>query len=209
VTEGWTRLSAGDGAKGPRWYDWLWLPLAAPWQPDWRRGLLVRRHLSEPTELTAYVGFAPHATPLATVVQVAGSRWTIEQCFDEAKGAVGLDHYEGRSWTGWYRHITLALWAYALLTVLRAVHLPTDAAPKKTLAQPAPSSLAAFKAARGLYHCVSMRCDASCGTSCWPHSSAWNAFWPGRRGAAGIKALPNIGTISDAQFHNYNCSTKR
>jgi SRSO17 transposase len=55
-----------------------------------------------------------------------------------------------RSWTGWYRHITLAMWAYALLTVLRAVHLPTEEAPKKTLPQPAPSSLAAFKAARGL-----------------------------------------------------------
>src|SRR5262249_44313457 len=78
--EGWTRLSAGDGAKGRRWYDWLWLPLAAPWQPDWRRWLLVRRRLSDPTELTAYVVFAPHATPLATVVQAAGSRWTIEQC---------------------------------------------------------------------------------------------------------------------------------
>ena len=62
ATEGWTRLSAGDGAKGPRWYDWLWLPLAAPWQPDWRRWLLVRRSLSDPTELTAYVVFAPHAT---------------------------------------------------------------------------------------------------------------------------------------------------
>jgi len=148
--EGWTRLSAGDGAKGPRWYDWLWLPLAAPWQPDWRRWLLVRRRLSDPTELTAYVVFAPHATPLATVVQAAGSRWTIEQCFEEAKGAVGLDHYEVRSWTGWHRHITLALWAYALLTVLRAVQLPTEEAPKKTLAQPAPRSLAAFKAARGL-----------------------------------------------------------
>jgi len=150
--EGWTRLSAGDGAKGPRWYDWRWLPLAAPWQPDWRRWLLVRRSLSEPTELTAYVVFAPHTTPLATVVQVAGSRWTIEQCFEEAKGAVGLDHYEVRSWTGWHRHITLALWAYALLTVLRAVQRPPEEAPKKTLSQPAPSSLAAFKAARGLCH---------------------------------------------------------
>jgi SRSO17 transposase len=151
-TEGWTRLSAGDGAKGLRWYDWMWLPLAAPWQPTWRRWLLVRRSLSDPMERTAYVVFAPHATPLATVVQVAGSRWTIEQCFEEVKGEVGLDHYEVRSWTGWYRHITLAMWAYALLTVLRAGQLPTEEAPKKTLSQPVPSSLAAFKAARGLYH---------------------------------------------------------
>ena len=143
-------MSAGDGAKGPRWYDWTWLPLAAPWQPAWRRWLLVRRSLSDPTALTAYGVFAPQATTLETVVPVAGSRWTVERCFEEAKGEVGLDHYEVRSWTGWYRHITLAMWAYALLTVLRAVQLPTEEAPKKTLPQPAPSSLAAFKAARGL-----------------------------------------------------------
>ncbi len=60
--EGWTRLSAGDGAKGPRWYDWRWLPLAVPLEPGWRRWLLVRRSLSAPTELTAYVVFAPQAT---------------------------------------------------------------------------------------------------------------------------------------------------
>jgi SRSO17 transposase len=149
-TEGWERLSAGDGTKGPRWYDWCWLPLAAPWQSDWRRWLLVRRSLRDPAELTAYVVFAPHATTLATVVQVAGSRWTIERSFEEAKGEVGLDHYEVRSWTGWYRHITLAMWAYALLTVLRAVQRPPKEAPKKMWTQPPPSSLATFKAARGL-----------------------------------------------------------
>ena len=98
--------------------------MAAPLQLHWRRWLLVRRSLSDPTELTAYVGFAPHGTVLETVVQVAGSRWTVEQCFEEAKGEVGLDQYEVRSWTGWHRHITLAMWAYALLTVLRVAHLP-------------------------------------------------------------------------------------
>ena len=77
-------------AKGPRWYDWMWLPLAAPLQPHWRRWLLVRRSVSDPTELTAYVVFAPQVTVLATVVQVAGSRWTVERCFEEAKGEVGL-----------------------------------------------------------------------------------------------------------------------
>jgi len=89
--EGWCRLSAGDGAKGPRWDDWQWLPLAAPLPPDWRRWLWVRRSLSDPTARTAYVVFAPHAAVLATVGQVAGSRWTVERCFEEAKGEVGLD----------------------------------------------------------------------------------------------------------------------
>jgi SRSO17 transposase len=122
--EDWCRLKAGDGTKGPRWSDWRWLPLAAPLQPDWCRWLLVRRSLSDPTERTAYVVYAPQTTALATAVQVVGRRWTIEQCFEEAKGEVGLDQYEVRHWTGWYRHITLAMWAYALLTVVRAAHLP-------------------------------------------------------------------------------------
>src|SRR5215510_3030174 len=148
--DGWCRLSVGDGAKGPRWYDWCWLPLARPRLSAWRRWLLVRRSLSEPTALTAYVVFAPEATTLATMAQVAGRRWTVEQCFEEAKGEVGLDQYEVRSWTGWYRHITLAMWAYALLTGLRATQLPREEAPKKMLSQPIPSSLAAFKATRGL-----------------------------------------------------------
>ena len=143
-------MSAGDGAKGPRWYDWRWLPLATPLQPAWRRWLLVRRSLSDPTELTAYVVFAPHGTVLATVVQVAGSRWTVERCFEEAKGEVGLEQYEVRSWTGWYRHMTLAMWAYALLTALRAAHLPAAPPLKKISQGSTRSSLTAFKTSRGL-----------------------------------------------------------
>jgi SRSO17 transposase len=148
--EGWTRLSAGVGSKGPRWYDWRWLPLADPVDPAWRRWLLVRRSLSTPTELTAYVVFAAQATTLAEVVRVAGTRWTIESGFEAAKSEVGLDHYEVRSWTGWYRHITLVMWALALLTVLRAGTIAVEAL-KKSLEPPQEtSSLAVFKASRGL-----------------------------------------------------------
>jgi SRSO17 transposase len=130
--EGWQRHSAGAGAKGPRWYDWCWLPLASPMPPAWRRWLLVRRSLRAPTELTAFGVFAPQATTVPEAVQVAGTRWTIESSFEAAKGAGGLAHYEVRSWTGWYRHITLAMWAYALLAGGRAWHLPQAiAAPKK------------------------------------------------------------------------------
>jgi SRSO17 transposase len=148
--EDWCRLQAGDGTKGPRWYDWRWLPLAAPLQPHWRRWLLVRRSLSDPTERTAYVVCAPETTTLATVVQVVGRRWTIERCFEEAKGEVGLDQYEVRHWTGWYRHMTLAMWAYALLTVLRAAHLPTAPPLKKISQGSSGSSLTVFKTSRGL-----------------------------------------------------------
>jgi SRSO17 transposase len=127
--EGWTRASAGAGAQGPRWYDWCWLPGAAPLQPDWRRWLLVRRSVEEPTALTACLVFAPHNTPLVEAVQTAGTRWAIESSFEAAKQEVGLDQYEVRSWTGWYRHITVAMWAYALLSVVRARHLQEPSLP--------------------------------------------------------------------------------
>jgi SRSO17 transposase len=148
--DGWSRLSAGDGSKGPRWYDWRLLPLAAPLEPGWCRWLLVRRSISDPRELQAYVVFAPQDTPLAEVVRVAGTRWTIESCFEAAKSEVGLDHYEVRSWTGWYRHITLAMWALALLTVLRAGAVAVEAFKKSLPPTQERSSLAAFKASRGL-----------------------------------------------------------
>jgi SRSO17 transposase len=117
--EAWQRLSAGDGATGPRLYDWYRLPLVPPLQAGYERWCLVRRSLSDPDELQAYVAFAPAGTDLATLVQVAGRRWTIEVAFEAAKGEVGLDQYEVRSWTGWYRHVTLALFAQAVLTVVR------------------------------------------------------------------------------------------
>jgi SRSO17 transposase len=81
------------------------------------------------------VVFAPQATSLGELVRVAGSRWTIESSFEAAKGEVGLDDYEVRSWTGWYRHITLAMWAYALLTVLQAGAIAVEMLKKGLLAE--------------------------------------------------------------------------
>jgi SRSO17 transposase len=148
---GWERLSAGAGSKGPRWYDWMRLDLHNPAEADFTRWLLVRRSISDPSEVTAYVTYAPAATTLPQLVRVAGMRWTVEESIQTGKGEVGLDHYEVRSWTGWYRHMTLAMWAQAFLAVVRAERgLPV--APKKGRLIPAgPSSLMAFKARRGLY----------------------------------------------------------
>ena len=146
--EGWARLSAGMGSKGPRWYDWLRIEASAPQQGGWQRWVLLRRSITEPTEVTAYLAYAPAATSLAEVVRVAGMRWTVEESLQTAKGEVGLDHYEVRSWTGWYRHITLAMWAQAFLAVVRT-ETATDVAPQKG-AQRLKTSLARFKANRRL-----------------------------------------------------------
>src|SRR5215217_8935662 len=118
--EGWQRLSAGKGSKGERLYDWLRVALNNPLQEGFRRWLLVRRQIEDPDELTAYIVFAPEQTSLQELARVAGSRWKIEEAFEEAKGEVGLDHYEVRSWVGWYRHVTLAMFAHAFLAVIRA-----------------------------------------------------------------------------------------
>src|SRR5947209_1224827 len=117
--EGWRRLSAGEGAKGPRLYDWAYTPYRGGAPAGWEKGLLVRRKLDEPDELAFHLTLAPEGTGLATLVRVAGTRWTIEACFEAAKGEVGLDQYEVRSWTGWHRHVTLAMLAHAYLAVVR------------------------------------------------------------------------------------------
>ncbi|GAC1564280.1 MAG: IS701 family transposase [Herpetosiphon sp.] len=148
-SEGWTHYSAGAGSKGPRWYDWLRLDLRDPVQDGWKRWLVIRRSKSDLTGVTAYVVYAPAASTLAEQVRVAGMRWTIEESIQIAKGEVGLDHYEVRSWTGWYRHITLAMWAQAFLTVIRA-ETGAAAVPKKRGQATMTRSLTHFKAHRGL-----------------------------------------------------------
>lgn len=120
----WRRLAAGAGTKGPRWYDWARVRLArlqlTVEERRWEHWLLVRRSRHDPTDLAYYVVFAPAGTSLRTLARVAGQRWRIEQSFELAKGEVGLDHYEVRRWDGWYRHVTLAMFALAYLAVLRA-----------------------------------------------------------------------------------------
>ncbi len=124
--DAWQRRSAGDGAQGPRWYDWAWLPLDGTSPRGWGRWLLARRSVSDPTEVAYYRVFAPAGTPLDEVVRAAGSRWAIEEGFERAKGEVGLDQYEVRGWTAWHRHITLALLAHAYLEVTRLAASQAD-----------------------------------------------------------------------------------
>jgi SRSO17 transposase len=134
----WRRLSAGDGAKGPRLYDWAWLPDRSLAAAGWQKGLLIRRSLAEPDKLTFYLTLAPAATSLAELVRVAGTRWTIEACFEAAKGEVGLDQHEVRSWTGWHRHVTLAMLAQVYLTVVRqaAIGGTADGRPRRRAGAP-------------------------------------------------------------------------
>ena len=130
-------------------------------------------------------------------MRVAGSRWTIESGFEAAKGEVALDHDEVRSGTGWYRHITLAMWALALLTVMRAGTIAVEALNNSLRPSQEANPLAAFKARCGLGLPLSvperrrllwplaLGCPRPLVTSC-----------PGRSGAGGIRLLPRTTMIN-------------
>jgi len=121
--QAWIPLSAGEGSQGPRLYEWAWLELAVQAEEEARgRGswLLIRRSLSDPSKRAYYRVSAPVGTTQEAAVSVAGRRWSIEEGLEETKGEVGLDQYEVRGFRAWYRHITLALLAHAVLVVTKA-----------------------------------------------------------------------------------------
>jgi SRSO17 transposase len=122
----WKRLSAGNGTKGPRLYDWAYIELAdlkaEEYNDDltglWTRGLLIRRTLAD-GDLAFFSTWCPADTPIDTLVQVEGQRWAIEDAFETAKTELGLTHNETRSWHGWHRHVSLVMLAFAMMAVVR------------------------------------------------------------------------------------------
>ena len=122
----WNRLSCGDGAKGPRVYDWAMVATTSP-----RHHLLVRRSLTDPTDLAFFYVHVPEGRPaaLSDLVKIAGIRWAVEEDFANAKDAVGLDHTQARCYRSWRRHIVLAMAALALLAVISALDRRTHPAP--------------------------------------------------------------------------------
>ena len=117
--EAWATLSAGTGSKGERLYDWACIRLPYESASGMAHWLVARRNLADPSEIAYFRTFGPGDTSLDELVRVAGMRWPIEESFEAAKGIVGLDQYEVRKWTAWYRHVTLALLAHAYLEVTR------------------------------------------------------------------------------------------
>ena len=115
----WQRTSAGEGSNEPPLYDWARVSLRT-WEylEEWN-WLLVRRNIADPADLTYYACFSRADVPLAELARVAGHGWIIADALKEARQEVGLDQYEVRGWTGWYRHITLAMLAHAVLTIAR------------------------------------------------------------------------------------------
>jgi SRSO17 transposase len=166
----WQRLSAGEGTKGARLYDWAYLELADleadEFNPTlsgtWTRGLLIRRNLADGA-LAYFSTWCPAGTRIETLVAVEGQRWSIEDAFETAKTELGLDHNETRSWHGWHRHVSLVMLAYATLARVRQ---RANQAPPKTPPRPRPPS----SAGRSRRSAASRR-DSPSGASTPPTSS--------------------------------------
>jgi SRSO17 transposase len=118
--QAWHALSAGEGTKGARLYEWTRLPITQPKEDGFQRWLLARRSLRHPDAIAYYFANAPVQTTLAELAAVAGLRWTIEECFLRAKDDLGLDHCEARSWHGWHRHMSMVMAAAAFLVKVSA-----------------------------------------------------------------------------------------
>jgi SRSO17 transposase len=130
----WQQLSAGDGAKGPRLYDWAYIQTADPALPEDSQGanwLLIRRPIrTSPAAKAGYAFYRAHApapVPLRALVAVAGTRWKVEEGFAGGKELTALDQHQVRSWASWMRWTVLAMLAHAFLSVMTA----TQPAPER------------------------------------------------------------------------------
>jgi SRSO17 transposase len=134
----WQRLSAGEGTKGARLYDWAYLELADLEANEyrvgsvglWTRGLLIRRNIADGA-YAFFTTWCPAGTGIQTLVAIEGRRWMIEDSFETAKNELGLDHNESRSWHGWHRHVSLVMLAFAMMATIRQ-HANRPAPLKKT-----------------------------------------------------------------------------
>jgi SRSO17 transposase len=124
----WQPISAGQGAKGPRYYDWAWISIPNIDDRAGHRWLLIRRN-RRTGELAYYRCYAAQPVPLHELVRVAGQRWTVEESFQASKGLAGLDQHQVRRWTSWQRWTILTMLAYAFLATLAVTERANYPAP--------------------------------------------------------------------------------
>ena len=131
----WQVHLVGDTGERRPW-EWACLELTADPQKGMNRWLLARRSSEDPDDLAFYQAYGPEDTPVEELVRICQDRWAIESAFKEAKGEVGMDHYEVRRWEAWYRYITLCLLVYAFLVVTRLAASCEDTGGKKGISIP-------------------------------------------------------------------------
>ena len=117
--DAWKTVTIVAGAPSADQQVWACLPLSEACAPGMRRWLLIRRAGDDGDDLRFFLAYGPEDTSEAELLRVCGVRWQIEECFAQAKGEVGLDQYEVRTWDAWHRFVTLCLLAHAGLVAMR------------------------------------------------------------------------------------------
>ncbi|GAA3266490.1 hypothetical protein GCM10020218_003590 [Dactylosporangium vinaceum] len=128
----WKRISCGPGAHGQRFYDWARLDVRPEWSYGFGHWVLARRSISDPTDIAYYHCYAPARTTLTRLAQIAGHRWPVAECFQQAKNQAGLDQHQVRDWRAWYAHITLSMATHALLTAAGTLAAQANPTPQQT-----------------------------------------------------------------------------
>jgi hypothetical protein len=113
----WYRRKVSEGAKGPIEYEFTRrrVVIAKDGLPEKTVWLLIRRSIGPNRQYSFYISNAPSTIRLNTLVWLSGLRWAIEQCFEEAKTELGMDHYEVRKFPGWHHHILTCMLAHFFL----------------------------------------------------------------------------------------------
>ena len=119
----WKRRLIKEGGKGPMWAEFAWLRVTTIRDklPGPRVWLLLQRSVGPRPEIKYYLSNAPASCPSTELVRLTGYRWPIETAFEEAKGEVGMAHYETRSWQGWHHHMVQSFMAHLFLVRLQHV----------------------------------------------------------------------------------------
>ena len=117
----WYRRKVSEGTKGPIEYEFTKRQVTlskngVPWKTVW---LVMKRTIEDNPSYYYYISNAPVSTRLKTFVWLSGMRWPIEQCFEETKTELGMDHYEVRKYAGWNHHILTCMLAHFFLWHLK------------------------------------------------------------------------------------------
>jgi SRSO17 transposase len=117
----WYRRQVSEGTKGPIVYEFTRrrVILSAGGLPQKTIWLLVRRTFGDDPQYSYFISNASSSTRLKTLVWLSGLRWAIEQCFEETKTELGMDHYEVRKFPGWHHHILTCMMAHFFLWHLK------------------------------------------------------------------------------------------
>jgi hypothetical protein len=117
----WYRRKVSEGTKGPIVYEYTrrQIIISAGGLPQQTVWLLIRRTLEDEPQYSFFISNASASTRLKTLVWLSGLRWAIEQCFEETKSELGMDHYEVRKYTGWHHHMLTCMLAHFFLWHLK------------------------------------------------------------------------------------------